>query len=292
MQTNTGSKPDTQQGEKLQKILARGGYGSRREMEKLIESGAVKINNRVATLGDRAMDTDVIKIHGKTINENRLAKQATRVLLYHKPEGEVCSRSDEKGRDTIFKHLPRIINGRWIQVGRLDLNTSGLLLVTNNGELANRLMHPSFEMEREYRVRVFGEVTDQMKETLKRGVQLEDGPAKFDVLYTLPDQEENSLNQWFKVVIKEGRNREVRRIWESQGVKVSRLIRVRYGDFSLPRTLRRGKTEELTWKQVNQILKSVELPLEKRPDLFHQSRKTAVKPTPSKSRKPQKRPRK
>ncbi len=276
-----------QAGEKLQKILARGGYGSRREMEKLIDSGAVQVNGKVAKLGDRALASDTIKLHGKPVNENRLAKQATRVLIYHKPEGTVCTRSDEKGRDTIFNDLPRIINGRWINVGRLDINTSGLLLITNNGELANRLMHPSYEVEREYAVRVFGEVGDDVIQKLKQGVKLDDGPAKFDRIFKLPQQEENALNQWYRVVIKEGRNREVRRIWESQGVQISRLIRTRYGDFSLNRSLRKGKTQELSWKQVNQLLKSVELPMEKRPDLFHQKKTSDSRPhkkTPYKKR--------
>lgn len=273
------SGQSTQAGEKLQKILARAGYGSRREIEKLIAAGEVQINGKLATLGDRALASDVLKINGKPVNENRLAKQATRVLLYNKPEGEVCTKSDEKGRNTIFDHLPRIINGRWINVGRLDLNTSGLLLITNNGELANRLMHPSYEVEREYTVRVFGEVPDEVLHNLKKGVKLEDGMAKFDKVFKLPDQEEDAMNQWYRVIIKEGRNREVRRIWESQGVQISRLIRTRYGQFSLNRGLRKGKTQELGWKEVNQLLKSVELPGEKRPDLFHQKKNTDPKPT-------------
>jgi 23S rRNA pseudouridine2605 synthase len=254
-------------GEKLQKILARAGFGSRREVEKLIEAGLVKVNNRVAALGERALPTDTIKVKDQPVKETRLAKQSTQVILYNKPEGQVCSRKDEKGRDTVFAHLPRIINSRWVSIGRLDLNTSGLLMFTNNGELANRMMHPSYEIEREYSVRIFGEVTDAMIKTLKKGVKLEDGWAKFDKVEHLKLQEEDSVNQWFRVVLKEGKNREVRRIWESQGVQVSRLIRTRYGEFSLPRTLRRGKVETLTWKQVNQLLKSVDLPLDPRPDL-------------------------
>lgn len=254
-------------GEKLQKILARAGFGSRREVEKLIEGGLVKVNNKIATLGDRALESDTIKVKDQPVKETRLAKQATQVILYNKPEGQVCSRKDEKGRDTVFSHLPRIINSRWVSIGRLDLNTSGLLIFTNNGELANRMMHPSYEIEREYSVRIFGEVTDNMIKTLKKGVKLEDGWAKFDKVERLKMQEEEAVNQWFRVVLKEGKNREVRRIWESQGVQVSRLIRTRYGEFSLPRNLRRGKTEALTWKQVNVLLKSVGLPEEPRPDL-------------------------
>lgn len=251
-----------QKGEKLQKILARAGYGSRRELEKLIEQGLVQINGRTAKLGDRATEKDDLKFRGRPVRASRLEKQPTQVLVYHKPDGLVCSRSDEKERETIFKDLPKIHNGRWITIGRLDLNTSGLLLVTNNGELANRMMHPSFELEREYAVRVFGEVTDQMLANLAEGVQLEDGFAKFDKVFRLPS-EEDAVNQWFKVVLTEGRYREVRRLWESQGVQVSRLMRVRYGNIILPPGLRRGQTEALSWKQVNQLLKSVGLKEEK-----------------------------
>ncbi|WP_024851111.1 23S rRNA pseudouridine(2605) synthase RluB [Hydrogenovibrio kuenenii] len=272
-------------GEKLQKILARAGFGSRREVERLIESGLVKVNNKVATLGDRAMPDDNIKVRDQAVKETRLAKQATQVILYNKPEGQVCSRKDEKGRDTVYLHLPRIINGRWVSIGRLDLNTSGLLIFTNNGELANRMMHPSYEIEREYSVRVFGEVTDEIIKTLKKGVKLEDGVAKFDKVDRLQMQEEDSVNQWYRVVLKEGKNREVRRMWESQGVKVSRLIRTRYGEFSLPRNLRRGKTEPLTWKQVNQLLKSVDLSAEPRPDLTPKAQEKSPRSDKS-SRKP------
>lgn len=265
MKKNNVTPP--QEGERLQKILARAGFGSRRAVEKLIEEGNVKLNGQVAKLGDRALPTDALKVNDQPVKESRLTKQATQVILYNKPEGQVCSRKDEKDRDTVFNHLPRIINSRWVSIGRLDLNTSGLLIFTNNGELANRMMHPSYEIEREYSVRIFGEVTEDMIKTLKKGVKLEDGWAKFDKISRMKMQEDEAMNQWFSVVLKEGKNREVRRIWESQGVQVSRLIRTRYGEFSLPRGLRRGKTEALTWKQVNQLLKSVDLPPEARPDL-------------------------
>lgn len=258
-------------GEKLQKILARGGYGSRREIERMIEAGVIQLNGRTAKLGDRATESDKIQIRGQTVKSTRLEVQPTQVLIYHKPEGLVCSRSDEKARDTIFDQLPKIQNGRWISIGRLDINTTGLLLVTNNGELANRLMHPSYELEREYAVRVFGEVTDEMLANMRQGVELEDGLAKFDVVGRLRS-DEDAQNQWYRVVLKQGRYREVRRLWESQGVQVSRLTRVRYGDISLPRNLRRGKTQDLTWIQVNALLKSVELAPEERPDLRHSDR--------------------
>lgn len=262
-------REDSPDGEKLQKILARAGFGSRRSVEEMIEQGLVKINGRVATLGDRALPADVLKVKDQQVKETRLEKQATKVILYNKPEGEICTRKDEKGRETIFDHLPKIFNSRWISIGRLDLNTAGLLVLTNNGELANRMMHPSFEMEREYSVRVFGEISEEVLNNLRKGVMLEDGFAKFERVTRMLQQDDESINQWYKVVIKEGRNREVRRIWESQGVQVSRLIRTRYGEFSLPRNLRRSKTEELTWKQVNQLLKSLDLPEEVRPDLRH-----------------------
>lgn len=270
-------------GEKLQKILARGGYGSRREIERMIEQGQVQLNGRTAKLGDRATDTDKIQVRGNSVKSTRLVQQPTEVLLYHKPEGLVCTRSDEKARDTIFDQLPHIKNGRWITIGRLDINTSGLLLVTNNGELANRLMHPSYEIEREYAVRIFGEVTEEMLTNVRQGVMLDDGLAKFDVVSRLPS-EEDAQNQWYRVVLKEGRYREVRRLWESQGVQVSRLMRTRYADFSLPRNLRRGKTQALNWMQINTLLKSVDLPGEVRPDLrgqvaIKQTKKAPIKPT-------------
>ncbi len=265
-------------GEKLQKILARAGFGSRRSVETIIADGKVKVNGRVAKLGDRATAADKIKVDDRLIKPSRLEQQPTQVILYNKPEGRVCTRKDEKNRDTIYTQLPRVHNGRWISVGRLDLNTSGLLILTNNGELANRMMHPSYEMEREYTVRVFGEVSDETIKQLKKGVQLDDGPAKFSKIRKMQSTEEGeSINNWYNVVLKEGRYREVRRIWEAVGVQVSRLHRVRYGSFSMPRGLRRGKTQELTWRQVNQLLKSVGLAEEARPDQRRVTVSTGVK---------------
>ncbi|MDX1352107.1 MAG: pseudouridine synthase [Thiomicrorhabdus sp.] len=256
------------EGEKLQKILARAGFGSRRSVETLIAEGLVKINGRTAQLGDRATALDKIKVKDQVVKETRLQKQPTKVILYNKPEGFLCTRSDEKGRKTIFEQLPRVINGRWISIGRLDLNTSGLLILTNNGELANRMMHPSYEVEREYTVRVFGEVSDEALKQVVKGVQLDDGPARFNKVSKMQTSiEGDSINKWYKVTIKEGRYREVRRIWEAVGVQVSRLHRVRYGQFTIPRNLRKGKTQELSWKQVNQLLKSVDLKEEARPDV-------------------------
>lgn len=273
--------PKSIENEKLQKILARAGFGSRREVEKIISDGLVKVNGKVAKLGERAIASDSIQFKGQPIKETRLARQTTQVILYNKPEGQICSRKDEKNRTTIFQNLPRIINGRWISVGRLDLNTSGLLILTNNGELANRMMHPSYKIEREYSVRIFGEVSAQIISRLKKGVKLEDGLTKFDQISKLPKQDDESINKWYKVVIKEGRNREVRRIWESQNLQVSRLIRTGYGVFDLPRTLRQGKSKELNWKQINQLLTSVDLKEEPRPDLRHKIKISDKKSLPT-----------
>ncbi len=257
------NKPNT---EKLQKLIAQSGLASRREAERWIEAGRVKVNGRVARLGDRALPTDRIEIDGTPIKPTRLQQAPTEVLLYNKPEGVVCSRKDDKGRPTIFEHMPKRHRGRWINVGRLDVNTSGLLLMTNNGELANRLMHPRYAVEREYAVRVFGELTPEQLRQLREGVQLEDGPARFERITPMPGESEGK-NHWYKVVLKEGRNREVRRMFEAVGLTVNRLIRTRYGQFTLPRNLGRGRTQPLTWRQVNMLLRSVGLPEEARPDL-------------------------
>jgi 23S rRNA pseudouridine2605 synthase len=228
--------------EKLQKVLARAGFGSRRELEEWITGGRVSVNGKIATLGDRVGEQDVVRVDGHIIHRTRLRPVRRRVLMYHKPVGEVCTRSDPEGRPTVFDNLPRVTNGRWVAVGRLDINTSGLLLLTTDGELAFRLMHPSSELEREYAVRVLGEVSPETIEKLRTGVMLEDGEASFDEIV---DGGGDGANHWYRVVLREGRNREVRRLWESQGVKVSRLIRVRYGNVTLPRFLRVGKWADL-----------------------------------------------
>lgn len=247
---------ETTSNEKLQKVLARAGYGSRRELEEWIKAGRIKVNNQIATLGDRVSDTDRISVDGKPVQQARLKERRSRVLIYHKPIGEVCTRSDPEGRDTIFNHLPRLASGRWITIGRLDLNTSGLLLITTDGDLANRMMHPSHQVEREYAVRVLGEVTADMLKRLKEGVELDDGPAHFDVVARAGGE---GANQWYHVILREGRNREVRRLWESQGVQVSRLMRVRYGAVSLPRGQRPGRWEDLPDDAVNTLRKNVGL---------------------------------
>ncbi|CAG20864.1 putative pseudouridine synthase family 1 protein [Photobacterium profundum SS9] len=246
--------------EKLQKVLARAGQGSRREIELMIQSGRVSIDGVVAKLGDRLDDFSVlVRIDGHKIDLVSPSEEVCRVLAYNKPEGELCTRHDPEGRRTVFDRLPRLSSGRWVSVGRLDANTSGLLLFTTDGELANRLMHPSRSVEREYMVRVFGEINENMVKNLVQGVELEDGMARFeDVVYSGGE----GMNHTFYVVITEGRNREVRRLWDSQGVTVSRLKRVRYGDIYLTKDMPRGGWMELELKEVNYLREVVELEAE------------------------------
>ncbi len=251
---------NTNESEKLQKVLANNGIGSRREMERWISEGRVSVNGSTATLGDRVSTYDQIMVDGQALSRTK-ERQPCRVLMYNKPEGELCARVDPEGRPTVFERLPKLAQSRWITVGRLDINTSGLLLFTNDGELANRLMHPSHEVEREYAVRVFGEVTPKMLRNLAKGVELEDGQAKFNNIHVKPSEPE-SLNHWFNVTLSEGRNREVRRLWESQGVQVSRLIRVRYGNLELFKRLPQGAWIELDLTNVNALRKMVKLPEE------------------------------
>ncbi len=232
--------------EKLQKVLAHIGLGSRREIETWIEAGRVKINHLIAKTGARVAEYDKIEVDGRLIRWQFERPPQPRVLIYHKPEGEMCTRADPEGRPTVFEHLPKIYKQRWLSIGRLDVNTSGLLIFTTDGELANRLMHPSFEIEREYAVRILGRVDDQTLTKLRRGVQLEDGLANFAQVREAGGE---GANHWYHVVIKEGRKREVRRLWESQGLTVSRLIRVRYGVITLPSILKRGKFMDLEPEQ-------------------------------------------
>jgi 23S rRNA pseudouridine2605 synthase len=238
--------PPSPSGEKLQKVLARTGIGSRREIEGIIEAGHIKINDRIAKLGDRVTPKDKIFVNGQRV---LIAAEVTRrrVILYNKPEGEICSRSDPEGRPSVYDRLPSVKGERWISVGRLDFNTSGLLLFTNDGELANKLMHPSSVIDREYLVRIQGAVDDEMLRALREGVLLEDGVARFT---DIVEGAGESRNRWFYCVVMEGRNREVRRLWESQGVKVSRLKRVRYGNIFIPSHVRVGQWLELTEKEI------------------------------------------
>ena len=239
------------EGERLQKVLANAGFGSRREIEIWITAGRIRVNGRVAVLGDRVETTDRIQIGGRVIQRGRLAPAARRVLVYNKREGELVTRFDPQGRPTVFQNLPRLRRGRWITVGRLDINSAGLLLVTTDGELANRLMHPGQAVEREYAVRVLGGVDEAALEQLLGGVQLEDGPARFEEVVDAGGQ---GANHWYHVVIREGRQREVRRMWEAAGARVSRLIRVRYGNIRLGNHLRGGRWRELEPQELDGLL--------------------------------------
>lgn len=253
----TDSLPETPSSdEKLQKVLARAGIGSRREMEKAIAAGQVSVNGKTAKLGDRVSLKDKIAYNGQPISLDTREQQRLRVLLYNKPEGEICSRHDPEGRRTVYDKLPKLKIGRWISVGRLDFNTSGLLLFTNDGELANRLMHPSSNIDREYLVRIQGDVEDDMIKTLKQGVLLDDGIAKFTDI--VAGSTEGS-NLWFYCVVMEGKNREVRRLWESQGVRVSRLKRVRYGNIFIPSHVRVGQWVELQDGEIGDLCETAGL---------------------------------
>tara|TARA_E500000178_G_scaffold161173_2_gene160886 strand:+ start:563 stop:1402 length:840 start_codon:yes stop_codon:yes gene_type:complete len=246
--------------EKLQKMLAGAGLGSRRELEKWIVAGRVSVNGSTATLGDRAEASDRIMVDGRVIKTNR--DEIPRVLMYSKPEGEVSTTSDPDGRPTVFDVLPKINSGRWIAIGRLDINTSGLLLFTNYGELANRLMHPSYEIKREYLARIHGDVDQKMLNNLMGGVVLDDGLAKFQTVkaqHHRNPEERISSNQWFRCILAEGKTREVRRLWESQDVEVSRLKRISYGPIELPSFIRRSEFIELEPKQVASLFKAVDL---------------------------------
>ncbi len=236
-------------GEKLQKVLARIGVGSRRDVEAWITQKRIKVNGVEATLGQRVDLHDAITIDGKVIKREEAAESVRRVIMYNKPDGEICTRDDPEGRPTVFDKMPKPKEGRWINIGRLDINTTGLLMFTTDGELANRLMHPSYEMDREYAVRVRGEVDDEMIERLKAGVVLEDGPAKFTDIKQAPGGE--GFNHWYHCVVMEGRNREVRRLWESQGLVVSRLKRVRFGPVFLNSDLPMGRWREMSQYEVD-----------------------------------------
>lgn len=250
------AKPMT---DRLQKLLAHAGMGSRREIEGWIDEGRISVNGKRASLGDRACASDRILLDGKQLRLTSQSGEQIKAILYHKPEGEICTRTDPKGRTTIFENLPAIPNGRWVSVGRLDLNTSGLLLLTNSGELANRLMHPSTGLEREYLVRIRGQVSQEsLTKLTKEGVMLDGRSARFDRILSA-DLAEEGTNHWYRVVIKEGRYREVRRLWEAVGHPVSRLKRIRYGSVTLPRDVKRGKHSKLAPKQLEKLVSSVGL---------------------------------
>lgn len=240
--------------EKVQKVLAGAGLGSRRTIEKWIDEGRVSINGHKAKLGDRVDTTAYICVDGRPVSHLLVQNIPTRVLAYNKPLGEVTSRKDEKGRPLVFDNLPKLSKGRWIAVGRLDVNTSGLLLFTNDGKLAHQLMHPSTQIERQYAVRVYGMVDKKILNQMRKGVELEDGLAHFD---SISHGGGEGMNHWFNVVLTEGRNRLVRRLWESQNIKVSRLIRIRYGTIFLPRSIRSGKWLELEDSSIESLKKLI-----------------------------------
>ncbi|MDY7117645.1 23S rRNA pseudouridine(2605) synthase RluB [Halomonas sp. SSL-5] len=250
--------------EKLQKVLARAGLGSRREMETAIAAGRVQVNGQVATLGDRIETRDRVLLDNRPVTLRAAEEVPRRVIMYNKPEGELCTRKDPEGRRTVFDRLPRLKGERWIAIGRLDINTSGLLLFTTDGELANRLMHPSTQVEREYAVRVMGEVAKEQVVAMVEGVMLDDGPARFTDVQEFGGE---GINTWFHVVIMEGRNREVRRLWESQGLTVSRLKRVRYGNIFLDKRAKAGEWVELSQEEVDDLAELAELPTRKVPEL-------------------------
>jgi 23S rRNA pseudouridine2605 synthase len=241
--------------ERIQKALARMGYGSRREIERLIGEQKIRINGQLAKIGDHVKAGDKINIgHRRAIITSDVKR--IRVLLYNKPEGEICTQKDDEGRKTVFESIGRLKEGRWISVGRLDINSSGLMLFTNYGDLANHLMHPSSEIEREYAVRVNGEVTSDIIKNLLKGVELEDGLLKFDQIIDAGGQ---GANHWYHVILKEGKNREVRRLWQSQDMRVSRLTRVRYGNLVLPRDLKVGRKVELSLDEIKTLFADVKL---------------------------------
>lgn len=235
---------------RIHKVLAEHGYGSRRGIEKLIRQNKVEVNGEIAKIGQLVSEKESFKIDGKKIVLSSKGLKDTRVLMYNKKVGEVSTRNDPENRRTVFDNLPRLNSGRWISVGRLDLNTSGLMLFTNNGELANKLMHPSSVIEREYVARIHGLVTRKIVQNLVDGVRLEDGLARFT---DVQEGRKGKTNQWFAMVIMEGRTREVRRLWESQNLEVSRLKRVRYGDLFLPANLQQGAYKELSKSEVKVI---------------------------------------
>jgi 23S rRNA pseudouridine2605 synthase len=249
---STSSTPAAPAGERLQKLLAAAGFGSRREIETWITAGRVSVRGQVAKLGDRAQPGEEIFLDGKSIKTSSSRSQP-RVILYHKPVGELVTRSDPEGRPTVFAKLPPISPGRWVNVGRLDFNTSGLLLFTDSGELANQLMHPRHEFEREYEVRVQGGLGTDAVQKLLSGIELEDGLAKFSSLQEIRGKAQAGTNRWYRVVLMEGRNREVRRMIEAAGGRVSRLIRVRYGAILLPLDLAPGRWLELEASKIRTL---------------------------------------
>ena len=248
---------------KLQKALADLGLGARREIEQWIAAGRIRVNGEVAHLGQRILPTDRVRLDGKLVNTKVSRVRTPRLLIYHKPEGEIVSRHDPQGRPSVYTQLPRLRSGRWIAIGRLDFNSCGLLLFTSSGELANRLMHPRYGLEREYAVRVLGVLSDEAIARLKNGIELEDGPARVLGLTVAGGE---GANRWYQVTLAEGRNREVRRLFAAVGATVSRLMRVRYGPLRLPPNLKRGQARELEPAEVQALLAALDAPSGQRRD--------------------------
>lgn len=267
---------------RLHKALADAGIGSRREMEAWIAEGRVTVNGETAQVGQSVTSRDVIKVSGRRVYLRAPETKRVRVLIYHKQEGEIVSRDDPKGRATVFEQLPKIRGAKWVSVGRLDFNTEGLMIFTTSGELANRLMHPRFEVEREYAVRVLGELTPEMQKRLLDGVELEDGEARVE---SLSEAGGEGANRWWRVVIKEGRYREVRRLFDAVGIKVSRLIRTRYGPVALPPQLKRGQKHELDETEVKRLLRWADMPIPDSRPRPAQGRAAPRKPTSGRSGK-------
>ncbi len=277
------SSPKNSTGDRIQKVLADAGVASRRAVETMVAEGRIKVNGEAASAGQKIVAGDRVTVDGRMVRHS-MVKEATQVLLYKKRAGELVTRDDPEGRKTVFKKLPKLDSGRWIAVGRLDLNTSGVLLLTNDGELARRLTHPSFEIEREYAVRVLGTITNETLNKLRKGVELEDGPAHFDKIeageraeVAFDDEDDggeakSAANTWWKVTLKEGRNREVRRLFESQDLKVSRLIRVRYGPILLGRGVKSGGYRELDKDELNALRVAVGFEAAKKPKQVRERR--------------------
>ena len=247
--------------QRLHKLMALAGLGSRRDMEEMIGSGRVTINGVTAKVGAGVTQYDIVRVDSRPLKLN-FEPELPQVLIYHKPEGEIVSQDDPEGRASVFDKLPRIKQGKWIAIGRLDMNTSGLLIFTNSGELANRFMHPRYEVEREYAVRIFGELTEEQMAMLTQGIELEDGPASFD---SISAQGGEGANHWYQVILREGRNREVRRLFEAFQLPVSRLMRVRFGPVNLPPRVKRGTMLKLEQKQVVDLLEWAGLEVPKAP---------------------------
>jgi 23S rRNA pseudouridine2605 synthase len=268
--------------QRLHKLLALAGLGSRRDMEELIASGRVTINGEVAQVGAAVTPADVVKLDHRILHLPFEA-ELPRVLLYHKPEGEIVSQDDPEKRASVFDKLPRVKNGRWVAIGRLDINTSGLLIFTTSGELANHFMHPRYEVEREYAVRLMGELTEAQMDQLKVGIELEDGPAQFD---QIQDRGGEGANHWYQVTLREGRNREVRRLFEALGLMVSRLMRVRFGPVGLPARLKRGQMMELPPREVGDLLTWAGLATPRAPQRSQRENERVGKAFTPKGRKP------